>query len=214
MRKAADPDSVHDKWLDGLSKKDMKKAAEAHEKRELEARRQRMEDDNLLTMDILKTLILCLEKGETSLEALARLGKGLPKPKKVPKWKLKKQNKGGEGMDVDEAEKPADPEQSRRKEAIAAITDAADKLLGRNHLEVYDEERELLIRKWQREDGRGLVRAVEERMPRRTPRPHTGSLGGTDGRDGADKQGPYDGGHDEGLARCGLLWRGGRVSPS
>lgn len=192
VRKAADPDAVHDKWLDGLSKKDMKKAAEAHEKRELEAKRQRMEDDNLLTTDLLKTLILCLEKGETSLEALARLGKGIPKPKKVPKWKLKKQNKGAEGMDVDEAEKPADPEQARKKEAIDAITDAADKLLSREHLEIYDEERELLIRKWQRETGEDWTEPKKEEDNKPAAATQW-EFRWTDGRDGAEKQGPYDG---------------------
>ena len=29
VRKAADPDAVHDSWLEGVSKKDMKKAKEA-----------------------------------------------------------------------------------------------------------------------------------------------------------------------------------------
>lgn len=34
VRKAADPDAVNDRWLEGLSKKDMKKAKEAQEKRD------------------------------------------------------------------------------------------------------------------------------------------------------------------------------------
>ncbi|CRK26324.1 hypothetical protein BN1708_018226, partial [Verticillium longisporum] len=142
IRKAVDPDAQHDKWLDGVSKKEMKKAAEAHERREAEARRLRMENDSLLTTDILKSLILKLDKGETPLEALARLGKGQAKQKKIPKWKLKKQKGGAEGMDVDQAEKAEDPEQKRIREAIAAITDAADKLLSRDRAEIYDEERE------------------------------------------------------------------------
>ncbi|KAH7347792.1 Lin1 family protein [Plectosphaerella cucumerina] len=213
VRKAADPDSVHDKWLDGLSKKDMKKAAEAHEKRELEARRQRMEDDNLLTTDLLKTLILCLEKGETSLEALARLGKGIPKPKKVPKWKLKKQNKGAEGMDVDEAEKAADPELTRKKEAIAAITDAADKLLGREHLEIYDEERELLIRKWQRETGEDWTEPSRQDADDKATTTHW-EFRWTDGRDNADKQGPYDGATMKAWQDAGYFGEGVEFRPA
>lgn len=62
VRKAADPDAVHDQWLEGVSKKDMKKAAEAHEKRENERRQKRLDDDAMLLPDILKTLILRVSK--------------------------------------------------------------------------------------------------------------------------------------------------------
>lgn len=76
VRKAADPDAVHDSWLEGVSKKDMKKAKEAADKRDEERRQKRIEDDSVLTSDILKVLIPYLERGETVLEALARLGRG------------------------------------------------------------------------------------------------------------------------------------------
>ncbi|KAF6820029.1 Lin1 family protein [Colletotrichum sojae] len=192
VRKAVDPNAVHDKWLEGLSKKDMKKAAEAHEKREAEARRLRMENDDLLTTDLLKALILRLDRGETPLEALARLAKGQPKQKKIPKWKLKKMNKGGDDMmDVDQ-DKELSPEQVRRKEAIEAITDAADKLLSRDHAEIYDEEREMLVREWQRETGEDWVEpATEETSEDLAVK--MWEFRWTDGRDGADKQGPFDG---------------------
>ncbi|KAF6842953.1 lin1 family protein [Colletotrichum musicola] len=192
VRKAVDPNAVHDKWLEGLSKKDMKKAAEAHEKREAEARRLRMENDDLLTTDLLKALILRLDRGETPLEALARLAKGQPKQKKIPKWKLKKMNKGSDDMmDVDQ-DKELSPEQVKRKEAIEAITDAADKLLSRDHAEIYDEEREMLVREWQRETGEDWVEpATEETSEDLAAK--MWEFRWTDGRDGAEKQGPFDG---------------------
>ncbi|EGY18752.1 uncharacterized protein VDAG_08912 [Verticillium dahliae VdLs.17] len=189
IRKAVDPDAQHDKWLDGVSKKEMKKAAEAHERREAEARRLRMENDSLLTTDILKSLILKLDKGETPLEALARLGKGQAKQKKIPKWKLKKQKGGAEGMDVDQAEKAEDPEQKRIREAIAAITDAADKLLSRDRAEIYDEEREVLLREWQRETGEDWVEPTQEADSQEGK---MWEFRWVDGRDDADKQGPFD----------------------
>ncbi|EEY19087.1 conserved hypothetical protein [Verticillium alfalfae VaMs.102] len=182
-------DAQHDKWLDGVSKKEMKKAAEAHERREAEARRLRMENDSLLTTDILKSLILKLDKGETALEALARLGKGQAKQKKIPKWKLKKQKGGAEGMDVDQAEKAEDPEQKRIREAIAAITDAADKLLSRDRAEIYDEEREVLLREWQRETGEDWVEPTQEAESQEGK---MWEFRWVDGRDDADKQGPFD----------------------
>ncbi|KAK2047509.1 Lin1 family protein [Colletotrichum somersetense] len=192
IRKAADPNAVHDKWLEGLSKKDLKKAAEAHERREAEARRLRMENDDILTTDLLRALIVRLDRGETPLEALARLGKGQPKPKKIPKWKLKRQNKGGEeAMDVDK-EKELTPEQQKRKEAIEAITDAADKLLSRDHAEIYDQEREALVREWQRETGEQWVEPAKEGVSEDLSS-KMWEFRWTDGRDDADKQGPYDG---------------------
>ncbi|KAK5637301.1 hypothetical protein RRF57_013013 [Xylaria bambusicola] len=201
IRKAIDPDAVHDRWLEGLSKKDMRRAAEAHEKREAEQRRKRREEDSALTSDLLKSLITNLERGETALEALARLGRSQNKAKvkKVPKWKQKKQAQKTDSMDVDDdkgKDKEAeDPGQTRIKEAINDITDAADKLLGRDRPDIYDRERELLIREYVRETDEEWVEPVREEQA-------NGSNKGvkmweyrwTDGRGGGDaKQGPFDG---------------------
>jgi CD2 antigen cytoplasmic tail-binding protein 2 len=193
VRKAADPDAKHDSWLEGVSKKDMKKAAQAHEKREAERAQKRREDDAMLMPDILRTLILRLEKGETVLEALARLGKGQTKTKKVPKWKLKKQRKGSnEDMDVDEEKKAEDPEQVKIREAVDAITGAADQLLTRGETEIYEQEREMLIRKYKRETGEDWVEpSVEEVIDKGLTK--MWEYRWIDGRDGVAKQGPYDG---------------------
>lgn len=208
IRKAVDPDAVHDRWLEGVSKKEMKKAREAHEKREAELRAARKEDDSLLTQDLLRSLILQLERGETPIEALARLGRARKsEPKKVPKWKLKKlkgreKKDGGDAdaMDVDHGKEPEDPAQARVKEAINVITEAADKLLAREYADVYETERELLVREWQDEAGerwREPSAAAEA-----TTTGGGGSTAGagrmweyrwTDGRDGESVQGPYDG---------------------
>lgn len=214
IRKAVDPDAVHDRWLEGVSKKDMKKAAEAHEKREAELRRQRKEDDSLLTEDLLRSLIVNLEKGETPLEALARLGKARKAAqKKVPKWKLKKQQqkeqqqRNGEGdanaMDMDHAaiEEAEDPQQVQTREAINIVTEAADKLLGRDYVDIYETEREMLIRDWQTEAGGRWVEPptapAAEDTPAEAPVAAATSkmweYRWTDGRDGGVVQGPYDG---------------------
>ncbi|RFU33418.1 hypothetical protein B7463_g2923, partial [Scytalidium lignicola] len=198
VRKAMDPDARHDSWLEGVSKKEMKKAAMAHEKREEENRRKRLEDDAMLTSDVLRNLILRLEKGETVLEALARLGKGQTKTKKTPKWKLKKQkhNTGDELMDVDEQKQTQDPEQIKIRDAIDAITEAADKLLVRGQNDIYDEEREMLIRQYRRETGEDWAEPDANSVPRDrmdSSRPiKMWEYRWTDGRDGAN-QGPFDG---------------------
>ncbi|KAF4971382.1 hypothetical protein FZEAL_9864 [Fusarium zealandicum] len=202
VRKAGDPDAVHDNWLEGLSKKEMKKAADAHEKREAEARKQRLEEDEVLVSELLKTLILNLDKAETPLEALARLGKKQPKTKKIPKWKLKKMNKGAEGMDVDGGESHEDAEQKRVKASIDAITEAADKLLSRDHEEIYDQEREMLVREYSRETGEVWVEPKTAQVSQdeegegqqNAVKPGTmWEFRWVDGRDGDAKQGPYDG---------------------
>jgi len=198
VRKAADPDAIHDSWLEGVSKKDMKRAAEAHERREAERRQKRLEDDALLTPDILRTLILRLEKGETVLEALARLGKGQTKTKKIPKWKLKKKQHANGEMDVDaEKTRAEDPQQVRIREAVDAITGAADQLLTRGQTDIYEQEREMLIRQYQRETGEQWT----EPPPEETADEGIDDMRHvkmweyrwTDGRDGTAKQGPYDG---------------------
>jgi CD2 antigen cytoplasmic tail-binding protein 2 len=204
IRKAVDPDAVHDRWLEGISKKEMKKAAAAHEKREAELRRQRREDDSILTGELFKSLILRLEPGETALDALARLRKSQTKPKsktkKLPKWKQKSAKKHGteaeEAMDVDAETEPEDPKQVKIKEAINAIADAADKLIQRDYPNIYDMERERLCREYRNETGEAWV---EPREPDEDGENNSNGevkmweFRWTDGRDGGDKQGPFDG---------------------
>lgn len=215
VRKANDPDAVHDRWLEGVSKKDMKKAAAAHEKRQAELRQKRIEDDSVLTSDLLRSLILLLERSETAEDALRRLGKRQSKTKKVPKWKQKKQQQqqqkvaaDANSMDVDPAE---DPEQVRVRNAIDAITDAASKLLERDRPDIYDRERERLIREYAREADEPWVEppAVTGRRSEKPDDddgenpaavaaavaaiPKMWEYRWTDGRDSAAKQGPFDG---------------------
>ena len=159
VRKAVDPDAVHDSWLEGISKKDMKRAKEAMDKQEEEQRQKRLADDSLLTSDVLKSLITQLERGETPLEALARLGPG-KKAKQKPKWQQKAKRKGNEDeMDLDrtnsngDKHQVEDPAEIRRRSAVEAITAAADQLLTRGQMEIYDTERESLTRLYTRETG-------------------------------------------------------------
>ncbi|GAM86811.1 hypothetical protein ANO11243_048310 [Dothideomycetidae sp. 11243] len=191
VRKAADPDAVHDKWLVGLSKRDMRRAKQAQEKRDQERRQRDAADDAMLTSDLLATLIRQLQRGETTLEALARLGSGKKKKeKKLPKWKTKKS-----GMDIDEQPTTAgteaeDPAEVRRRAAVDAITGAADVLFSRDQPEIYEQERELLQRQWSRETGE----AWKDSTPAQA---ETGTSDWeyrwSDARDGGEAHGPYDG---------------------
>ena len=196
VRKAADPDAIHDTWLQGVSKKDMKKAKEAEDKRDQERRQRALEADAVVTSDILKSLIPLLERGETVLEALARLGRG--KEKKKAKWQDKNRNKrkSSEDMDIEIRSTLEDSAETRRRKAVETITEAADQLLTRGQNEIYDAERELLMRQFRRETGEDWIDP-----PKEAPDVTSGDGGRSkkweyrwsDARDGGEIHGPYDG---------------------
>jgi CD2 antigen cytoplasmic tail-binding protein 2 len=109
-------------------------------------------------------------------------------------------NKGTEGMDIDGGEEPEDPEQKRIKASIDAITESADKLLSRDYEEIYDQERELLVREYRKETGEDWVEPakqdddVDEEKQMAAANPGTmWEFRWADGRDGNSQQGPYDG---------------------
>lgn len=220
IRSAADPDAVHDRWLQGLSKKEMKKAADAHLKREAEQKQQRREDDNVLTADLFGSLIQRLDRAETPLEALARLGKSKTSKakQKVPKWKLKKMKNASEKMDVDAEKEAEDPNQVKIKEAIDAITEAADRLLRRDYPDIYDTEREMLMREYKSETGEDWVEpakpAEEEADGGIAFRPKMWEYRWTDGRGGGEKQGPYDGPTMKAWQEAGYFGEGVEFKPA
>jgi len=194
VRKAADKDAVHDSWLEGMSKKDIKRAREAHEKREENRRRRDRADDELLVSDILSALITRLEKGETVLESLQRLGKGKKEQKKKPKWQKNRRKTSNDDMDVDSEKPEEDPVETRRKETVEAITEAADQLLTRGQPEIYDAERELLIRQYKRETGEDWVEpAIPSDVAEAEAEIKTWEYRWEDKRDGGERHGPYDG---------------------
>lgn len=191
VRKAADSDAVFDSWLEGVSKKDMKKAKDAADKRDQERRQQDIQNDAMLTSEILSGLLPHLERGETILEALARLGRG--KAKKKPEWqnKTKAKRNGAEAMDVEE---PEDPVETRRREAVEAITNAANQLLTRGQPEVYDAEKEALMRQYGRDTGEEWVDPSQsEAAGDGLESTKQWEYRWSDARDGGEAHGPYNG---------------------
>ncbi|MCJ1446046.1 MAG: hypothetical protein MMC23_006551 [Stictis urceolatum] len=184
VRKAMDPDAVHDRWMEGVSRKDMKKAREAQEKRDEEKRRQAREDDELITADLLATLVSMLNTGETVLEALARFG---PKKKK-PRWQTKRKG----AMDVDK-EVEGDPQEKERTEKVEKITGAADKLMGRGNHDIYDTEREVLMRLYTKETGEDFVEEKDFDEDTEGDTLRHWEYRWSDARDGGETHGPYDG---------------------
>ena len=148
VRKAYDPEAAQDSWLEGISKKDMRRAKEAQDMRDAEQKARERAEDSIITSDVLSTLIERLEVGETPLEALVRYGKAAPKKQKRSYSKKKKD----QAMEVDE-----DPAQgaaaTKAKEAIDTITECASRLEGRGMEDIYELEREMIMRLYKRDTG-------------------------------------------------------------
>ncbi|KAF4766784.1 hypothetical protein HAV15_010992 [Penicillium sp. str.  len=184
VRKAIDPDAAYDSWLEGVSKKDIRKAKEAAEQRDAERKEKDRMDDSILTADVLRTIITHLEPGETTLEALARLGKGL---RRKPKWQNKK-NKKNAVEDVEMTDE--NPSEVARKKAIDAITGAADILMGRGQIDIYDAKRETLTQQYRNHTGDDWVDPAANGVTEQSPA--MWEYRWSDARDGGDAHGPYD----------------------
>jgi CD2 antigen cytoplasmic tail-binding protein 2 len=149
VRKAFDAEAAQDSWMDGLSKKDIKKAKEAHDKREEERRQREREEDSIVTSDVLSALIANLEVGESPMEALVRHGKAVPKKKTSNNWSKKKK---AQEMDV-EPDPSEEAAAAKAKEAIDAITESASRLTDRGVENIYELPREMIMRQYKRETG-------------------------------------------------------------
>ncbi|OJJ43259.1 hypothetical protein ASPZODRAFT_154721 [Penicilliopsis zonata CBS 506.65] len=218
VRKAADPDAMYDSWLEGVSKKEIRRAKEAAEKREAERKEKDRQADEVLNADLLGTLISHLHRGETVLEALARLGKGLHKK---PKWQTKQRNKNKSKLNGDGAEDTEmtedNPEENARKKAIDTVTGAADLLMTRGQAEIYDTERELLTRQYRRETGEDWVEPAGEADAAghestantdRVMATPTWEYRWSDARDGGNIHGPYEGSMMQSWNQAGYFGEG------
>lgn len=148
VRKAFDPEAAQDSWLDGISKKDIKKAKEAQDKLDAERKARERAEDSIVTSDVLSTLIAHLDVGETPMEALVRYGKAAPK-KPAKSWTKKKKS---QAMEVD-SEPSQDPAAIKAKEVIDSITECASRLSDRGVEDIYELPRESIMRQYKRETG-------------------------------------------------------------
>lgn len=148
VRKAFDPEAAQDSWLEGVSKKDIRKAKEAHEKLEAERRERERQEDSIVTSDVLSSLIRYLDVGESPMEALIRHGKAAPK-KKTSNWSKKKKS---QEMDV-EMDPAQEAAAAKAKEAIDTITECASRLTDRGVEDIYEQPREMIMRAYKRETG-------------------------------------------------------------
>jgi CD2 antigen cytoplasmic tail-binding protein 2 len=146
VRISADPRAHQDRWMDGLTKGQIRRAKEASEKqrqRELDNERRLEEEDSLGLTERLERLIRLLQPGETPYDAMARLNPHKKKKwQQTPKWK----------KNATEEQPISEDDAAKSKEQIEAITSHADKLLASNP-NIYATKRERLIILYQDEAG-------------------------------------------------------------
>lgn len=147
--RTVDPHAVHDKWMEGLDEREIKRARRQHRHMErVQRERQQAEERELQQMgskeDIEQALLPHLKKGETVLEALQRLGakakKNGPAQKKKPNNRTKRIGEDV-AMEVEPAAKPkAEPSE------IDHITHLASMLMSLGDTDIYSKTYEELVR--------------------------------------------------------------------
>ncbi|KZT09523.1 uncharacterized protein LAESUDRAFT_646839 [Laetiporus sulphureus 93-53] len=141
-----DPHAAHDRWMEGLDEKEIKKARQNHRQREREQReKQKAEERELQQLgskeDMEKELVGMLKKGETVLEALQRLGtqarKNGTQKKRYPS-KKRKDDLETDTMQVDKTPKALS--------GIDHITHLASMLMSLGDIDIYSRTYEELVR--------------------------------------------------------------------
>jgi CD2 antigen cytoplasmic tail-binding protein 2 len=137
-----DPHGVHDKWMDGLDEKEIKKARKSKklmEEKEKERLQKEQDEQEWGKDDVAKELVGYLEKGETVLEALQRLGRTSKKPTAARKpRKGKEKETTDQSMEVDSS--------NRQQTPIERITSLASTLMSLGNNDAYQETYESLLR--------------------------------------------------------------------
>lgn len=170
IRNKADPQAFHDKWMEGISRKDMNRAKEALEKREREEALKEAERQSNIPQtqtDIYRALVEYLKPSETVQEALTSLANSIPK--KLPAWKQKmldKKNKNKKGKDATAPVAAlSEEEENARRQKVEAITGLADQMMALGHFNVYEDTFEIMIRHLRREgvvDGNWLPESAKQ----------------------------------------------------
>ncbi|KAG0341008.1 hypothetical protein BG004_006182 [Podila humilis] len=144
-----DPDRFHDNWLEGLSRKEIQAAREAHERKARQAQIEEKEAaaSAMTETDIYLELVNILRPSESVVEALQRLGGGKKsgaKPAKKKSWQ-----KNSKHMDEDKppsAVETVSEDEKARKEAIEKLTDLCDKMMAMGHFDIYEVTYEKVVR--------------------------------------------------------------------
>ncbi|KAG8884453.1 hypothetical protein FRB97_004227 [Tulasnella sp. 331] len=145
-----DPHQVHDKWMEGMDEREIKKARRSQKKiKEREEERQRKDADGLANKskeELELQLLDYVRPGESVLQALSRLGAEKKKGEKLkPKKKLKSAKMALDPITMDVDAGSADPAQHPENSAIERVTALASTLMAMGELHVYEETHRTLV---------------------------------------------------------------------
>ncbi|KAJ3218732.1 hypothetical protein HDU67_004252 [Dinochytrium kinnereticum] len=139
-----DEHQMHDNWLQGVTKEDMKKARMAHSRLEARAKaKEAMDASNQESETTLWLRLLgFLKQKESVAGAMKRLGANTAKQ---PAWKKKKAEKAATTFTDDDTAK----ENAKELEQMISVT---DKLIELGHYEVIDQRYESIVRRLRQAD--------------------------------------------------------------
>jgi len=142
-----DPHQVHDKWMEGLDEREIKKARKSQKKiKEKEKERQRKEaEDGLANKrkeDLELELLDYVRPGESVLQTLSRLG---AEKKKDTRRKPKRSAKAVLDPSLDVDPSVEHPSQHPENSAIDRITALASTLMAMGELHIYEETHRTLL---------------------------------------------------------------------
>ncbi|KZT28428.1 hypothetical protein NEOLEDRAFT_1129198 [Neolentinus lepideus HHB14362 ss-1] len=144
--KTFDPHAVHDRWMEGLDEKEIKKARKRHKERQRQERERQEAEERELQQSggkeaIEKQLLELLKKGETVLEALQRLGakakKNSNQKRTKPNNRMRSETRDNT-MDVDES--------TRQPTDIERVTELASRLMSLGDIDIYSKTWEEIVR--------------------------------------------------------------------
>ncbi|KAG8748298.1 hypothetical protein FRC10_007688 [Ceratobasidium sp. 414] len=137
-----DPHAVHDKWMEGMDDRELKKARRSKklmETREKERERREAEEAGRGKEDIMKELLGFMEKGESVLETLQRLGAS-------SKGTRRSQKKAATDVAPQAADGMVAGKQAPEQNPITRVTSLASTLMSLGDSDVYEATYEIMLR--------------------------------------------------------------------
>ncbi|KAI7853739.1 hypothetical protein BDC45DRAFT_557632 [Circinella umbellata] len=146
----ADPEAIHDRWMEGVSRKDIAKAKDAQIRREqAEALKEAERQANVPQTkdDIYRELLKYLKPGENVNQAIGKLSGsgGISSMAKLPKWKQKLMEKKNRNKKPTKQAAVTEEEEIERQRKVERLTELADQMMALGHFNVYQDTFEEMV---------------------------------------------------------------------
>ncbi|KAI9485122.1 hypothetical protein BDB00DRAFT_878056 [Zychaea mexicana] len=142
-----DPQAYHDRWMEGVSRKDMAMAKDAQVRREQEEalkEAERQANVPQTKTDVYRELVKYLKPGENVNQAIGKLGGGSSLTAKMPKWKQKLMEKKNRNK-KQQQKQGSEEEEAERQRKVMRLTELADQMMAFGHFGVYEDTFEEMV---------------------------------------------------------------------